>query len=96
MVSGRIRLRRSDVLGIFRVEVMQTMSMSRCSSMVLTVKGRGGIWTKGGHRLAADADERSVAAARAFAMEGMDGAPLNAAMCPDEAAFGEGAVWMAT
>ena len=75
MVSPRMRLSaKATSSGMFVSRWWQTISMSRCSSSVLTVYGRVGLVELGQHvRLAADADDvRRVAAARALGVVGVD------------------------
>ena len=79
MVSRRMRLSaKARSSGILGSRWWQTISISRCSSTVFIVKGRVGLVDDGQDiGLAADLDDiRRVAAAGAFSMEGVNGAPL--------------------
>ena len=79
MVSLRMRLSaKARSSGIDGSRWWQTMSMSRCSSSVFTVKGRVGLVEDGrtfGEPRDLD-DVGRVAAARALRVEGVDGAAL--------------------
>ena len=79
MVSLRMRLSaKARSSGIDGSRWWHTISMSRCSSIVLPVKGRVGLVEDGSTFLQArDLDDvRRMAAAGAFGVEGVDGAAL--------------------